>query len=49
MVRAPSTNKWRSTRDDARRKILIGAVILAKIEPGEFQEKKLRAMLGAIA
>ena len=28
-----------------RRKILIGAVILAKIERGEFDEKKLRAML----
>jgi hypothetical protein len=32
-------------RDDTRRKILIGAVILAKIERGEFDEKKLRAML----
>lgn len=32
-------------RDDTRRKILIGAVILAKIDRGEFDEKKLRAML----
>jgi hypothetical protein len=32
-------------RDDTRRKILIGAVILAKIERGEFDEKKLQAML----
>ena len=32
-------------RDETRRKILIGAVILAKIERGEFDEKKLRAML----
>jgi hypothetical protein len=32
-------------REDTRRKILIGAVILAKIERGEFDEKKLRAML----
>jgi hypothetical protein len=32
-------------RDETRRKILIGAVILAKIERGEFEEKKLRAML----
>ena len=34
-------------RDDTRRKILIGAVILAKIERGEFDEKKLRAMLSS--
>jgi hypothetical protein len=32
-------------RDETRRKILIGATILAKIERGEFDEKKLRAML----
>ena len=32
-------------RDETRRKILIGAVILAKIERKEFDEKKLRAML----
>jgi hypothetical protein len=32
-------------REDTRRKILIGATILAKIERGEFEEKKLRAML----
>ena len=32
-------------REDTRRKILIGAVILARIEQGKFDEKKLRAML----
>lgn len=32
-------------RDDTRRKILIGATILAKIERGEFDEKKLKVML----
>jgi hypothetical protein len=32
-------------RDDTRRKILIGAVILAKIERGEFDEKKLQTLL----
>lgn len=32
-------------RDETRRKILIGATILAKIERGEFDQKKLRAML----
>jgi hypothetical protein len=35
-------------RDDTRRKILIGAVILAKVERGEFDEKKLRAMLSSV-
>lgn len=32
-------------RDDTRRKILIGATVLAKIERGEFDQKKLQAML----
>jgi hypothetical protein len=32
-------------REDTRRKILVGAVVLAKIERGEFEEAKLRAML----
>jgi hypothetical protein len=32
-------------RDETRRKILIGAMMLAKVERGEFDEKKLRAML----
>jgi hypothetical protein len=32
-------------REDTRRKILIGAVILGKIERKEFDEKKLRATL----
>lgn len=32
-------------RDETRRKILIGATILAKIERGEFDRKKLDAML----
>jgi len=35
----------RARRNETRRKILIGARILAKIERGEFDEKKLRAML----
>ncbi|MBS0380657.1 MAG: mobilization protein [Proteobacteria bacterium] len=35
-------------RDDTRRKILIGAAILAKIERGEFDEKKLRALLDSV-
>jgi hypothetical protein len=38
---------WRRAKhgDETRPKILIGAVILAKIERGEFDEKKLRGML----
>ena len=32
-------------RDETRRKILIGATILAKIERGEFDRTKLDAML----
>ena len=32
-------------RNDTRRKLLIGGVIMAKIEGGEFDEKKLRALL----
>ena len=32
-------------RDETRRKILIGATILAKIERREFDRKKLEAML----
>jgi hypothetical protein len=31
-----------------RRKILIGAAILAKVERGEFDEKKLRALLDSV-
>jgi hypothetical protein len=34
--------------DETRRKILIGAVILAKIERKEIDEKKLRAMLDEV-
>jgi hypothetical protein len=34
--------------DDTRRKILVGAVILAKIERGELDEKELKAMLDSV-
>ncbi len=33
--------------DDTRRKILVGAAILAKVERGEWPQDKLRAMLNA--
>ena len=32
-------------RPDTRRKILVGAIILAQLERGEIDEKKFRAML----
>lgn len=32
----------RSRKEDTRRKILVGAVILAKVEHGEFPEPQLR-------
>jgi len=32
-------------RPDPRRKILVGAIILAKVERGDMDEKALRAML----
>jgi len=32
-------------RADTRRKILVGAIILAKVERGDMDEKALRAML----
>ena len=33
--------------EDTRRKILVGAVIIAKVERGEWPQEKLRAMLDA--
>lgn len=41
--RAIEAKKRRS--DDTRRKILVGAAILAKVERGEWPEDKLLAML----
>jgi hypothetical protein len=35
----------RARKDDTRRKILIGAVVLAKIERGEFSDSQLRGWL----
>jgi hypothetical protein len=35
----------RSRRDDTRRKILVGAIVLAKIEQGEFDDSRLRQWL----
>lgn len=35
----------RARKDDTRRKILVGAVILAKVEQGDFDERQLRQWL----
>ena len=32
-------------KDDTRRKILVGAIVLAKVERGEFSDSKLRQWL----
>lgn len=41
--RAAAAKKRRA--DDTRRKILVGAAILAKVESGEWPEKKMLAMM----
>ncbi|MEW6569369.1 MAG: mobilization protein [Chloroflexota bacterium] len=43
--RAAESKKKRS--DETRRKILVGAAILAKVERGEWPQEKLLAMLDA--
>jgi hypothetical protein len=35
----------RSRKDDTRRKILVGAVILTKVEQGDFDERQLKRWL----
>jgi hypothetical protein len=35
----------RARRDDTRRKILVGAIVLAKVEQGVIQESVLRSWL----
>ena len=35
----------RSRKDDTRRKILVGAILLSKIEQGQFEERQLRRWL----
>jgi len=37
----------RKRKDDTRRKILVGAIVLAKVEQGEFPEARLRSWLDA--
>lgn len=35
----------RERKDDTRRKILVGAILLAKVEQGQFDERQLRRWL----
>jgi uncharacterized membrane-anchored protein len=41
-ARARTTAAKKSRGEELRRKILAGAVLLAKVEAGEFEEEKLR-------
>ena len=45
--RRRSIESRRGRRDDLRRKILVGAVVLAKVEEGRFQDATLREWLDA--
>lgn len=44
-ARARSVETRRSRREELRRKILVGAIVLAKVEDGEIEEKTLKAWL----
>lgn len=46
-ARARSLASRRARKDDTRRKILIGAVVMAKIEQGVFEQAVLRGWLEA--
>lgn len=45
--RRRSVESRRTRRDDLRRKILVGAVVLAKVEEGRFQQAILQEWLDA--
>jgi hypothetical protein len=44
-ARARSVKGRRSRREELRRKFLVGAVVLAKVEAGEIEEKILKQWL----
>jgi len=46
-ARRRSLESRRKRKDDTRRKILVGAIVLAKVEQGEFPADRLRAWLEA--
>jgi hypothetical protein len=44
-ARARTVEARRTRREELRRKILVGAVVLAKVEAGEIEEKTLKQWL----
>lgn len=44
-ARATALASRRSRKDDTRRKILVGAILLAKVEQGQFDERLLKRWL----
>ena len=44
-ARQQSLSSRRTRRDDTRRKILVGAIVLAKVDQGVLQESVLRGWL----
>jgi hypothetical protein len=46
-ARAQTTAAKKSRGEELRRKILAGAVLLSKVEAGEFEEATLKAWMGA--
>jgi hypothetical protein len=44
-ARARTVESRRTRREDLRRKILVGAVVLAKVEAGEIEETTLKQWL----
>jgi len=44
-ARARTVEGRRTRREELRRKILVGAVVLAKVEAGEIEEKTLKQWL----
>ncbi len=45
VAREKAAERKRQRSDDTRRKILVGAVILAKVERGEWPQERLRELL----
>jgi hypothetical protein len=45
VARERAAEKKRQRSDDTRRKILVGAVILAKVERGEWPQERLRELM----
>lgn len=44
-ARARTVESRRTRREELRRKILVGAIVLAKVEAGEIEERTLRDWL----